>query len=61
MQDEDARAREELRKLTAEGDKLQAEVGRIRLLNSLDTLKLLLMTFGAGVAALTAANAVGWL
>ena len=31
------------------------------MLNSLDTLKLLLMTFGAGVAALTAANAVGWL
>ena len=61
MQHEDHRALEELRKLRAEGDKLQAEVRRIRLMNGLDVLKLILMIFGAGVAALTAANALGWL
>lgn len=58
---DDTRASEELRRLTAEGNKLEAELGRIRLMNILDVLKLAAMMFGAVVAGLTAANSVGWL
>ena len=61
MPHDDQRANEELRKLRLEGDKLEAEVGRIRLMNGLDVIKLGVMMFGAAVAALTAANALGWL
>ncbi len=61
MPHENQRANEELRKLRLEGDKLEAEVGRIRLMNGLDVIKLGVMMFGAAVAALTAANALGWL
>ena len=58
---DDTRASEELRRLTAEGNKLEAELGRIRLMNILDVLKLAAMMFGAVVAGLTAANSIGWL
>ena len=43
MQDEERWACEELRKLRAEGEKLEAEVRRIRLMNGLDVLKLIVM------------------
>ena len=58
---DDTRASEELRKLRAEGDKLVAELRRIRLMNILDVLKLAAMMLGAVVAGLTAANSFGWL
>ena len=47
--------------MTAEGNKLEAELGRIRLMNILGVLKLAAMMFGAVVAGLTAANSFGWL
>ena len=43
MQDKERWACEELRELRAEGDKLEAEVRRIRLMNGLDVLKLIVM------------------
>ena len=58
---DDTRASEELRKLRAEGDKLVAELRRIRLMNILDVVKLVAMMLGAVVAGLTAANSFGWL
>ena len=61
MRNDDQRASEELRKLRLEGDKLDADVGRIRLMNVLDMSKLVAMLFGAIVAGLTAANSFGWL
>lgn len=61
MGHDDTRASEELRKLRAEGDKLVAELRRIRLMNILDVLKLAAMMLGAVVAGLTAANSFGWL
>ncbi len=61
MQDKERWACEELRKLRAEGDKLEAEMRRIRLMNGLDVLKLIVMSFGAAVAGLTAASSLGWM
>ena len=58
---DDTRASEELRKLRAEGDKLEAEVDRIQLMNIQDVLRLAAMLFGAVVAGLTAADSFGWL
>ena len=61
MRNEDTRASQELRKLRAEGDKLEAEVSRIRLMNGLDVLKVIVLAFGAVVAGATMANSLGWL
>ena len=61
MRNEDTRASEELRKLRAEGGKLEAEVSRIRLMNALDVLKVIVLAFGAVVAGATMVNSLGWL
>lgn len=61
MQDEERWACEELRKLRAEGEKLEAEVRRIRLMNGLDVLRLIVLIFGGIFAGLTAASSLGWM
>ena len=61
VQDKERWACEELRKLRAEGDKLEAEVRRIRLMDGLDVLKLIVMTFGGIFAGLPAASSLGWM
>ena len=68
MEQEDARAAAELRRLDAEteklkveAEKLDAEARRLQHAISTDKVKVALALFGAGIAAVKLGESLGWL